>query len=530
MKTLIQLFGILVFLAFTLFFNIGLVDIRFKEVNYLLDKVAFDSDASNALGIVAKYELIKRRMELGEENTGTYEIEAKVQALLSRSQYENEREDAGERKYLQLPIRILLNAIRFTLGKEIVNPMGENEIFKVLEIAYFWERNRKYAEAIKIYDNVMKMPDVGPVIWSAVLIHKAFCYSMMSDYKKAVEIYELVISRYPNTEAGVLSWKLLDFIQSIQKKVDQVKEYTTGDFDRAKEYYLYMDYRNAIKYLSIFLQQNKDAPEVAQARYFKGRSHEEIGETEEAVMEYRNTIANDKTKRWAREANRRMVMLGEFYDYRSKMSQEAEKQLKAYQDESFMSTMNKFKSIMPEPTKANKELLAKIRQSGGANQPTDANALELLNAIGAIDLTGANDLKQQAEKGEAQPRPQPIANTVAAQAAARELEHEKMLSENPFRRPSYIKTVIDENVNQLKYIYNRELRRGSKLSGKILVEIEIRANGVIQRSTIIKSSMGDKNFENEIVSKINTWQFRPVPDSLGTMKIRYPFEFYESND
>ena len=62
MKAFFNIFLLLFFLILTVLFNIGLIDIRFQEINYLLGKAAFDQDASNALGIVAKYELIRRRM------------------------------------------------------------------------------------------------------------------------------------------------------------------------------------------------------------------------------------------------------------------------------------------------------------------------------------------------------------------------------------------------------------------------------------------------------------------------------------
>jgi TonB family protein len=289
-----------------------------------------------------------------------------------------------------------------------------------------------------------------------------------------------------------------------------------------------MDYRNAIKYFSLFLRQNKEDLKAAEARFYKGRSHEEIGENEEAIMEYRSAISQDKTLKWGREANRRIIMLGEFYDYRTKMSQEAEKQLQAYQDESFMSTMNTIKSIMPQKTQATRDMLSKLKQANGIKSVSDDNAIDLLNAIGDLDLTGKNGQKMAEVKEDNATHPKPIENTAAGPYKnIRDLEREKILSVHPFRRPAYIKTVVDENVKQLQYIYNKELRRGNALSGKILVEIAIRPSGAIQQADIIQSTMGDKNFEALVISKINIWLFRPVPDSLGILKIRYPFEFYE---
>ncbi len=521
MKTGIHLFMALVFLIITLLFNMGLIDIRFEEVHYLLGKAAFNQDASNAIGIVSKYELIKRRMESGEESEENYELEARIQALLSGDQFAKEKTEMAKKKKYLVPVRVFLNSIRFVLGKEVINTREEDKIISVLEIGYFWERNRKYGEAIKIYENVLGMSDISGDVRSAVLIHKAFCYSMISDYKKAKELYESVINMYPNTEAGILSWKLLDFLDKMEIKREEVRTTTLTNFDKAKQYYLVMDYRNAIKFFSLFLQSNSTGTLIAEAKYFKGRSHEELGETEEAVDEYRQTIKNDTTKKWGREANRRMLMLGDFYDYKKKMAEEARKQLAAYQDDSFISKMGKFKNMMS--TSTIKVELGAGEKDKAKTEAVDANIMNLIDSIGDLDLTGAKE-RQAAIKKEME---KIIRAGVKSEVEIRELERKIALADNPFRKPTFLKKTIDGNGEQLKYIYNKRLRKGVKLSGKMVVEMTIEPAGALNSVKVVNSNMGDREFEEEVVAKIQTWKFSPVADSLGVLKIQYPFEFYE---
>ncbi len=524
MKAFLRIFFALLIFAITVLFNIGLIDVRFEEINYLLGKIALDSDASNTFSIVAKYELIKRRMEGGETSTENYELEARIQALISGDQL-TASQDELQKKYL-IPVRFFLNSIRFVLGKEVISPQEENEIIKVLEIGYFWERNRKYPEAIKIYDEVLGMPELRNDVRSAVLLHKAFCHSMMSEYSKAKEIYERVINMYPNTEAGMVSWKLLDFLESIEKKRKKVHQTKLTDFEKAKEYYLVMDYRNSIKFFSIFLQENKTGKRNAEARYFKGRSHEEIGETEEAVSEYRQTIKIDKTKQWAREANRRMLMLGEFYDHQKKMAREAQKQLAAYQDGSFMNKVDRFKEMMSEST-IREELLKKQGKKKEKSQVADADIMNLINSIGDLDLTGEKGRKKELDKEIEKFRKKLIESGIKSEADIREFERKRLLRDNTFRRPSVLKRTIDGNVSQLRYIYNKKLRKGIELSGKMVVEMRIEPRGGISSVKVINSDMGDRGFEDDVLAKISTWKFKPVPDTLGALNIRYPFEFYE---
>ena len=105
----------------------------------------------------------------------------------------------------------------------------------------------------------------------------------------------------------------------------------------------------------------------------------------------------------------------------------------------------------------------------------------------------------------------------------------KALEDNPFRRPSAIKEIIDDNASQLKYLYNRRLREGIKLSGKMVVEIGIRPDGAVRGAKIVKSNVGDKAFENAIVNQIGRWKFKPVNDSLGDMTVNYPIEFAQED-
>ena len=252
MKTFLQIFVVALLLGITGYFNYGLIDIRMDEIRYLLGKVASQQDMTNTFGIVAKYELIKRRMMYGEENISNYELEAKVQALTSGDQLEIQK-DTWKMKASRAPVRVMLNVIRFLLGKEIISPKEDDKILDVLEKAYFWERNRTYTEALKIYDEVLASPAISNEIRAAVMVHKGFCYSMMSEYDHSKDLYEAVISSYPNTEAGIVSWKLLDFIENMEKERSNLENEKLSELDKAKQSYLLMDFRNAVRYFSVFL-------------------------------------------------------------------------------------------------------------------------------------------------------------------------------------------------------------------------------------------------------------------------------------
>ena len=523
MKTILRILLFFFLLAVTVYFNVGLIDIRMGEMSYLIGKIAAQQDVPMSLGIVAKYELIKHRMLYGEQNADNYELEAKMQALTSGDQFEK-RENLWGMHVYKTPVRLVVNAIRLLLGKPIVSMADEDKIFNILEIGYFWERNRKYQDAIDVYNQVLDKQTVQPDIQSAVLIHKAFCHSMLSEYESSKNIYERVISLYPNTDAGILSWKLLDFIQSMEKQRTVLEKKSGSDFEKAKQFYLLMDYRNSVKFYSIFLQENQSSPQKYEALFYKGRSHEELGEGDEAIMTYQHIIRDDKTRQWAKQANRRMLMIGEFYDQKKQITDEAKKQLAAYQDQNFINNIQQFAGMVSENS-LRKELMKDNNKKEEKTKGGDDSLLNIINMIGSLDLTGEKEAKKREEIEKI--RSELIAQGKLSQAEVKELERRKSLEDNPFRRPSAIKAIIDDNASQLRYIYNRRLREGVKLSGKMVVEIGIKPDGLIRNAKIVKSTIGDKNFEDAVVNQIGRWKFKPVTDSLGDMVVNYPIEFTE---
>jgi len=525
MKTLIKLLLVLMFLGLTVLYNIGLIDIRLEEIKYLLGTIAAKEDASNTFGIVAKYELIKRRMLYGEENVTNYELEAKVQALTSDKQLD-EHQNTWTIKAYRVPIRIVLNCIRVLQGKKIINPKEDDKIFAVLQIAYFYERNRKFNEALKSYEEILNNTALSPDLRAAVMVHKAFCFSMLSDYSRSKKVYEETIAMFPNTEAGILSWKLLDFIQSIEKEREKLGKTALGEMEKAKQFYLLMDYRNAIKNLSVFIGNNSKSDALAEARFFKGRSHEELGEIEEAILEYRRIIQTDKSKTWARQANRRMLMLGAFYEQQKQIAEEAKRQLESYKDQTFLSNIEKY-SYMISQTSIKGEM-QKNESKAITQVLSDDSLLNIINKIGSLDPDSEKKKEKEKEKQKVEQARQELLKQGKLNAAEiKELQRRQNLAQNPYRRPEALKRIIDDNSGELRYIYNKRLRSGIKISGKMLVEIHIQSSGFVDRARVIQSSIGDNEFEREITQRILNWRFNAVADSLGDLTVNYPFEFFE---
>jgi TonB family protein len=172
------------------------------------------------------------------------------------------------------------------------------------------------------------------------------------------------------------------------------------------------------------------------------------------------------------------------------------------------------------------ELMAGAQEKGPApSAPASDSLLALINQIGSLDLTGEQERKRQEEIEKM--RQDLIAQGKISHAEMRELERVQALKENPQRRPSAIRKDINENVSQLKYLYNKRLRAGAKMAGRVDMEFHIRPDGKVAGARVVRSTINDPAFEKEIAAQIMTWTFPQVVDSLGDMTVNYPFEFSE---
>ncbi len=87
-----------------------------------------------------------------------------------------------------------------------------------------------------------------------------------------------------------------------------------------------------------------------------------------------------------------------------------------------------------------------------------------------------------------------------------------------------IARVIRMHWIQIKFCYERQLRRNPKLSGKIVVRWIIAGSGNVQSANVVQTTMNNERVENCIVRRILRWKF-PQPKGGGIVQVNYPFLF-----
>lgn len=87
-----------------------------------------------------------------------------------------------------------------------------------------------------------------------------------------------------------------------------------------------------------------------------------------------------------------------------------------------------------------------------------------------------------------------------------------------------IKKVIDQNRNQIRFCYEKELQRDQDLAGKVQMKWVISATGSVARAQVTTNSMQTPAVGACLRQKIMSWKF-PAPAGGGIVEVNYPFVF-----
>jgi TonB family protein len=512
---------VLAILLVSVFFNMSVIDIRFQELDKTLYRIAHQQDINKSLNMLAKYSIIKRRMERGYEDSADYSVESKVMAVIASEFLKDDPRKLSAWNYFNPVVRISINVLRLLMGKAQIAETENIKDNQELEVAYFYERNRRYDKALSMYVSILKAKKHTPETESYILLHKGFCESMNGDLEKARVSYEDIIARFADTEASITAWKLLDFINKVDDELTVTRQSKDLSIGYAKKLYLLMDYKNAITVFSEVEKTAKDSGVIAEAVFLKGRCHEELGEAALAVDNYRRLLKEYPDTKWAMEANRRVYILGEFYERDKQITQIAMARLQKYRDANFFDELNTFSGIMGDESKAtDKERVAQRESVRKALNKSDADVLDIIEKL---DLSG----EKAAEKEEAEQAQKQKAE--AFKRAQKDMQKERLdVNAHPLRKPSFIGREIESKAKPLQGAYNLMLKR-TDFSGTLRVSFLIEADGKTSNVAIDpESEITNQEFREKVLSTVKTWTFPGIEPEYGPQKVTYPMVFKKS--
>jgi len=90
-----------------------------------------------------------------------------------------------------------------------------------------------------------------------------------------------------------------------------------------------------------------------------------------------------------------------------------------------------------------------------------------------------------------------------------------------------IRRVIQSNIAQIRYCYEKELTRSPGLFGKVATEFVIGGDGRVQTTKVTQTTLQSPPVERCMMQKIKTWRF-PKPKGGGIVVVKYPFALNSS--
>lgn len=93
-----------------------------------------------------------------------------------------------------------------------------------------------------------------------------------------------------------------------------------------------------------------------------------------------------------------------------------------------------------------------------------------------------------------------------------------------------IRQVIQRNMGQIRYCYEKELQRKPELAGKVVIRFKIAGSGQVPEAKVhAGTTLKDVALSDCIISRVRNWRF-PEPKGGGNVIVTYPFVFKSAGD
>ncbi len=503
---------ILILLFLSLYTNDAIIRYRMLEYDRGMEELSRNQNHNHSLTMLARFEMIEQRTDLPDVDESL--LEMKLQAFSTDYLVGEERIESLQ----HIVIGKVINFVRWLLGKENRIIHLPQASIRELELAYAYERGRKYEQALEIYERVRGQVTGNSGLHATMLLHMGFCKSMLGDHSGAVEELRKVHSVASGSRESGVATQLIARILSLQDRIKVAQTRNLGPFQAAREMYRLANYLEAIRMLGEFvIDPQGDKGNTLEAMYLLGRSQEELGREEEALGQYRQIMARHPASQWAKRANRRMYLMGRLYSNDTAMVQTAMKRVEEYEDFSFI---NQLKNIhLPE------KRAVTARVAGWSDSLADgmpAAGTSNFDAVDISDLRGVKEAGGRSLDAEALvvglKGPETMAQVKTAKPKA------VLKVADPLRRDA-VQSTIQGNRRELEFIYQTWLRKGEVFEGNLTIRIIIQPSGEVRDARIVteRSTVTQPVFIAEILRNVKKWRFRPF--SGGDLPVSFPVQF-----
>lgn len=299
MKRALRTVAFLAIIAGALVLLNHMVAIRFLEMQYQIQRDRFiNFDLSSRLLIFRMNDLTGQRSEMRDELSGSV-LETKLLSDLEK-----------EFETLTLLDRFSLagmNGIRYMVLKTPLRLESGRGALKTLQIAFYFERTKHYASAVKVYRESLESQELPSDAEAFAMLHLGFCYVVVGNLEEALRLLVHVRSQQSTTHFGETADMLIRMILQGDRDAKAIEASEGGDLVKARQLAAIGRCHQALAYYG------KTSSTTDLDLYNRADCLERTGKIKDAMARYGDVIQETSSKDLKAKAARRLLIIGEFY-------------------------------------------------------------------------------------------------------------------------------------------------------------------------------------------------------------------------
>ncbi|RHX84203.1 tetratricopeptide repeat protein [Leptospira stimsonii] len=208
----------------------------------------------------------------------------------------------------------LINAVRFVTGKPPIHFELNSSNIRALERAFRLERNQAYKDAYNAYSETLPSFPKGSEESGFILLHQGFCLAAQGEFDAAIKDLQKVLENNPGSSFANDAEILTGVILKSKENAKEIEANSESPEAKIRAYFAKGNYAKVLEEIA------KTELRSAEMKYLRAYSLEKTGNQNEAITEYAKLAFSDTDKEIAIKANRRLLMLGHYYNAGSEIA------------------------------------------------------------------------------------------------------------------------------------------------------------------------------------------------------------------
>lgn len=264
---------------------------------------------------------------------GRQDFQAEIRQSALESNLLNERAEGAPLRPVHYVGLAAVSAARLLLLKSPPDVADDYRTTVLMRYAFYLERNRRFQGAIERYNDLLEsIGDGQSDVHAFAHLHLGYCLASIGELENARSQLRLVDELYPATHFSDTARTLLALIEEGERRSERIQAEAPAPLDRARGLFQNGQCPAA---LAAFDEAAQSGPALSPMdRYRRALCLEETGAASSAVDQYRALAAQSADVETARLANRRLLIIGIYYEGGRALTEQAGRRAYALGDDS----------------------------------------------------------------------------------------------------------------------------------------------------------------------------------------------------